>query len=253
MRYLRNIRDIRDSYEFTLSDAWGALPTLLAMAGFFLAGVIIVYVVKKFLEWFLLSIVKHQQPRKYVVTRCTTCPTDRSKSNLEWEVVPTHSYGSIVHIVLEILFVLCIIIVALFAAAVGNVNLWQSPLAVSTLAIIVTYILASGLQQVGSGFFFFLQNFMSYGEYWEQVGSGGKMGGFVSRITPFYVEFESHLNRVGVTIRVPMTTVLSSSWIRKYSEEFHGIHYAKDDPAAKGFESFATGSKDVVIKVSKDD
>jgi hypothetical protein len=225
MRELR-FTEIREAYLFTVYDAWGALPTILAMVGIFIGMVAVMYGLKKLLE---MGFLYWQQPKRRVVTKCTECPGKKGTFDLTWDPVHDSSLGSIAHVVLETLFATGIVVAALFAGAVGDVNIWQSPIAATGIAVIVTYILAGGLQQIGSGFFFFLQNLMVYDQYWELAGSPN-VGGRIDRITPFYVEFIGidAATRTTVSIRVPMTTVISSIWKRNYQKEKYELRYSAD-------------------------
>jgi len=206
----------REMYYFTLSDAVGSLPTLLAMAGFFIACVIVVFAIKKALEWILLPRERH---RKYVLEN--TGERDAQNRVIKvWRKMPVTHYGSIVHLALEGVFFIAIIISALFAAAIGNVNIWQSAIASVGIGIIGTYVLGIGLQQAGAGFFFFLTNAMSVNEYWILVGGG--IEGRVSRITPFFVELMGlDTGRHGRLQRVSMMSVLSGNWERSFYKEAH--------------------------------
>ena len=206
----------REMYEFTLADAWGSLPTLFAMAGFLLACILVIYIIKKILEWILLP---RERFKKYVLE--DTKERDAQGRTVKvWRKMPTTHYGSVAHLVLETLFCVGLIISALFAASIGGVNLWQSAIASVGIGAVVTYVLGPGLQIAGAGFFFFLTNAMSVHEYWVLVGRG--IEGRVSRISPFFVELMSmDANRHGCMHRVCMLTVLNGDWQRSFYKEAH--------------------------------
>jgi hypothetical protein len=206
----------REMWAFTLADAWGALPTLLAMAGFFLGAVLVIYLVKKGLEWLLLP---SERFKKYVLED-TQDRNGQGQVMKVWRKMPISHYGSIAHLVLETLFFAGILISALFAAAVGNLNLWESPIASVGIGLIGTYILGPGLQQLGCGYFFFLCNAMAVGEYWILIGGG--VEGRVTRISPFFVEMMSvDAAKHGRLHRVSMITVMTASWERSFFKEAH--------------------------------
>lgn len=210
---MSSTRTVREAFAFTLSDAWGGLPITLAIFGFFLGSLLILYFIKWVFEWIFL---RRQQPGSYVLQKCEKCK-DRKK--LYWKDVPHHSYGSIVHLIIETLFFCGIIVAAMFSAAVGNVNLWQSNLANVGIAAIATYVFGVGFQLFGSGLFFYLTNPMAYEEYWELVGQN--IEGRVYYITPFYIYLgvmdpKSETARL---IRVSQTQVINGNWSRDYNKE----------------------------------
>ncbi len=214
----------RAMYEFTLADAWGALPTLFAMGGLFLAAIVIIVVVKKLLEWLLLC---KQQRKKYVVIRGLT----QDKSIVRtWRPFSRGYYGSIVHVILETLFFVALIIAAFFAAAVGNVNIWESPVALSIITVVVTYIFGGPLQNVGNGWGVFVSNSFVYGEYWRL--EGGNIEGFVSYISPFFIELERIDKATGGILihRVTMSTAFNGNWTRDINKELFDVHPSRDTP-----------------------
>ena len=217
----------REAYLFTLADAWGALPTLLAMAGFFLGAVLVLYLVKKALEYIFL---RKERFKKYVLEQ-TKDKDAMGRIIKVWRKMPTTHYGSIMHLILETLFFMGLVIAALFAAAVGDVNIWQSPIASVGIGLIGTYIFGPGLQQVGSGYFFFLTNAMAVDEYWILIG--GSIEGRVSRITPFFVELLSiDVNGHGRLHRVAMTTAMAANWERSFYKESHEARVVMDGVTA---------------------
>src|SRR5690606_26046404 len=164
----------RAMYAFTLHDAWKSLPTLMAMVIFFIIAMIILVIGKKILCWLLLRKEGH---KKFILERRSKRPDGTYKCY--WVEAPIHHYGSLAHLLIESLFFGGIIVAALFAFAIGDMNLWQSAIGSVGIGIVGTYVFGAGLQQIGAGYFFLLFNFMSYGEYWEQIG--GSAGGRVAR------------------------------------------------------------------------
>lgn len=205
----------RAMYEFTLADAWGSLPTLFTMTGMFVGIVLVIYLVKKLLEWLLLP---KERFKKYVLDDTHT-KNAQGRTIKVWRKMPTAHWGSIVHITLETIFFMGVLIAGLFAASIGGINIWESAIASVGIGIIGTYVLGTGLQQLGSSFFFFATNAMSVDEYWTLVGGG--IEGRVSRITPFFVEMMCIIDGHGCLNRVSMTTALTSNWRRDYFKEAH--------------------------------
>ena len=204
----------RAMFQFTLQDAWESLPTLFAMGGFFLLSVLILYLGKKILQWLLL---RNEMHKKYILVNRKELPNGEFECT--WEEAPVHHYGSVAHLVIESFFFIGLIISALFAFAIGDMNLWQSAIGSVGIGIIGTYVFGAGLQQIGAGYFFLLFNFMSYGEYWEQVN--GTLGGRVSRITAFFVEFEKFdpETQSALTERAAMISIVTGNWRRNYHKE----------------------------------
>lgn len=215
----------REAYAFALSDAWGSLPTLLAMGGMLIGCVLVVFLLKKLFEFVLLP---RERNFKYVLENCDKKTDGERKTT--WRKVAVQHWGSVVHLILETLFFFGIIVSALFAAAIGDVNIWESPIASVGIGVIGTYIFGPGLQQVGSGYWFFLANAMVVGEYWILVGGG--IEGRVSRITPFFVEFMSMSEGHGRLQRVSMTTVMGAGWTRDFYKEKHEPIVVLNDPVA---------------------
>jgi small-conductance mechanosensitive channel len=206
----------REVAEFTIGDAWGSLPTLFAMAGVFLGCVLLIYLIKKLLEYIFLP---KERWKKYVLEE-TKEKNAQGRVIKQWRKMDSSRYGSIWHLVLETLFAFGLVISALFAAAIGNVNIWQSAIASIGVGAIATYVLGNGLQQLGSGFFMFLNNAISVGEYWVLVGQ--QIEGRVTRITPFFIEMMAlDSGGHGCMHRVSMSTALNSNWQRNFYREAH--------------------------------
>lgn len=211
--------------SFTFGDAWSALPTLLAMGGFFLAGIFVLVIVRKLLQIVFLGSYTH----KYIIDHITRATVNgKPISRREWVKAPTHSYGSMCNLVITSLFLVALAVLAVFTAALGGINIWSSPLASVGIGLIGTYVFGTGLQQIGSYYFVLWFGGMSYNEYWELVGS--RVSGRVSRITPFFVEFEAKdcESQSTCMYRVSMTTVLNGQWKRKYKEEMHSAPVSLD-------------------------
>lgn len=201
----------RAMFDFTLADAWGALPTLLAMGGFFLGGLAIILLIKWILK--LIFLRKEYHTREVLVR-------DGAGGTARWVEMPVNRLGSIIHLVIETLFIIAFFILVLFTFAIGNFNLWTSGIGTVGISLVGTYIFGIGLQQVGAGYFFLITNYMSYGEYWEMSGNQ-TVGGRVSYINPFFVEFEilDPEAQSAVYVRVPMTQIIGGMWVRNPLKE----------------------------------
>lgn len=200
--------------QFTLEDAWNSLPTLLAMGGFFLVGIIVLLIGKKLLQYVFLSSYTH----RWIISKFKK--GENGKVTPYWMERPVHNYGTIMHLLITSLFLIGVGVLGIFTAAIGNINIWNSPLATVGIGLIGTYIFGTGLQQVGSYYFVLWFGGMTYQEYWSLVGS--PIQGRVSRITPFFMELEyvNPSNNEGtVTYRVPMITVLNGQWVHMHKRE----------------------------------
>ncbi len=212
----------RAVYEFTLADAVASLPSLLAMAGLFVLSVLFLYIGKRILEWILLC---GSRSPKYVKDRSYDVGVDgkrKRKQAQQWIRLPTHTWGSMAHLIIETLFFLGMGVIAVFVAALGGINLWQSQLAYAGIGIIVTYIFGMGLQTAGAGYFVAGTAIQCLGEWWELDGSPN-IYGRVSVVTPFFVYLDRLHKEKGSTqtIRVNMVTVWNGNWIRSYADELH--------------------------------
>jgi hypothetical protein len=201
----------RAMWNFTLGDAWGALPTLLAMGGFFLLCVVIILIVKKLLTALLLG--KEHNILWVRVGGSTKEHKDR------WVDIERTGWGSFWHIVIETLVFFAFCVAILFCAAIGDINIWQSPISLTIFGAIFTFIFGPGLQQLGSGYFVFLFTKMRYGQYWEESGNP-TVGGIIMQFDPLYVTFRvSYRNGDSGSIYreriVPMTRILTSAWDRR--------------------------------------
>lgn len=237
----------RAMYEFTLADAWGALPTLLAMGGLFLLSCVIIFVVKKLIEWLLLC---GQQRKKYVLINTQHDPKTDMVVKRIWRPFSRGSYGSIVHVCLESMFFIALVIAGFFACSVGGVNIWESPLALSAVTIVITYIFGSVLQSAGSGWGVFITNSFVYGEYWVMEGSN--IEGFVGYMNPFHMELE-RIDQVTSCIkihRVSMLTAFTANWTHDIHKEKHEKHPSKWEVPASNKDSIVPDPKPEPIKVS---
>jgi hypothetical protein len=207
----------KDVIGFTLSDAWQSLPTLLAMAGFFLVGIFVLVIAKKLLQWLFLGSYVH----RYILERVLKSSSSARKPVTYWMKAPFHNYGTMIHLLITSMFLLGIGVLGIFTASIGGINIWSSPLASVGIGLNGTYIFGIGLQQVGSYYFVLWFGGMSYGEYWRLVQS--PVEGRVSRITPFFIELESlDPNTTACRMfRISMTTVLNGHWERDYHKEIH--------------------------------
>lgn len=210
--------------QFTLGDAWGSLPTTLAMAGFFIGGVVLLWLIKRFLSWVLLH---REFQRRWVLVKTKI---ESGKKVGEWQQEPIHSYGTIVHVILETLFFFGIGVAGLFAASVGNVNIWATAIGSVGIGIIGTYVFGGGLQQVGSGYFVLLTSMITVGEYWEISGQKG-IEGRVTRICATYIELEcaDEEDQTCRLVRIPMTVVLGGCMSRLYHKEVYAGEVAVSD------------------------
>lgn len=208
----RELVSPRAMVQFTLGDAWGSLPTTLAMAGFFLGAVLMLFLVKKLLQVILL--------RKEVSGRWVLIQHNEATHQDRWRREPVHRYGTLVHLALETLFFFGIGVAGLFAASVGDINIWATSIGSVGIGIIGTYVFGSGLQQVGSGYFMLLSNMISVGEYWEVCGRPG-VEGFVTRITPTFIELEKRDEETNTArlVRIPAAQIVSGIMCRNYSKE----------------------------------
>lgn len=214
--------------RITFDDAISTIPTLIVMALCFFAGLIVLYVAKKLFIWALMKCARQPYGSKKWVAKKVARNEGTKFARVTWETTHTHRWFNYIHIFIESLFFLGLVITTLLAASFGGINVWQNPIALSLITVAVGYIFASGLQQLGSGYFFFLTNYMSPDEWWEQIGGG--ISGRVCNITPFFVEFEGIDPVHGglVLQRAGMTTVFMSNWQRNYYRESTEIHLTTD-------------------------
>jgi hypothetical protein len=205
------------------------IPTVIVMCLSLLAGFIILYIVKKLVLWGLMKCARQRYGYKKWIARDVERKAGSKLAKITWESKESHYMFNYIHIFIESLFFIGLLITLLLAASFGGINVWQNPIALSVITVAVGYVFAAGLQQLGSGYFFFLTNYMSPGEWWEQVGGG--ISGRVINITPFYVEFETlNIERTGALIqRAGMSTVIMSNWQRNYHKEDKELAVTAED------------------------
>jgi small-conductance mechanosensitive channel len=205
------------------------IPTVIVMCLSLLAGFIILYIVKKLVLWGLMKCARQRYGYKKWIARDVERKVGSKLAKITWESKESHYMFNYIHIFIESLFFIGLLITLLLAASFGGINVWQNPIALSVITVAVGYVFAAGLQQLGSGYFFFLTNYMSPGEWWEQVGGG--ISGRVINITPFYVEFETlNIERTGALIqRAGMSTVIMSNWQRNYHKEDKELAVTAED------------------------
>lgn len=231
----------RAMYTFTLGDAWSAIPTLLAMGGFFVLAIVLIVAFKKICNWLIDYSVAKQ---KYVLVKV-------DNGVRKWKEASHSSVRSMLHVLLETIVFGLIVTAAFFAASIGNTNIWDSPIALSVIGMIVTYVFGSGLQQIGSGYFVYAFNGMVVGEYWETAGAHD-LGGVVHRITIFYVEFARFdiEHQCACFLRIPMSTILNGSYERNMAKEMTAVEVTVD--SINNRLSRKDGVvKDVIIKTNK--
>ena len=224
----------RDFLGATFEDAIATIPTLIVMCLCLLAGFIVLYIVKKLVLWAFMKCARQRYGYKKWIAKTIEQKPGSKFAKIVWESKESHYMFNYIHIFIESLFFIGLLITILLAASFGGINVWQNPIALSVITVAVGYVFAAGLQQLGSGYFFFLTNYMSPGEWWEQVGGG--ISGRVINITPFYVEFETlNIERTGALIqRAGMSTVIMSNWQRNYQkEDKEFVVTAEDDEQIK--------------------
>lgn len=228
----------RAVYAFTLQDAGAALPTLLAMAGFFILCLLVLLIFRKIFSYIFFD---RFMPQKYVLVRCEKC---REGTRAVWKKSSHSSLSSVGHLFIETVFFVGVIVASLFSASIGNVNIWDSPIALTIIGTIVAYIFGGGLQQVGSAYFVYAAVYMVVGEWWEETGT--HEGGTVHRITPFFVEFArfDEEQQGAIFSRVPMSTILNGKFQRNMVKEATAIPVVIDNLSKKG-------KYDIVIRDNK--
>lgn len=228
---------IDDQYN----EAIQTIPTLIVVGLCFFAGIIALYVTKKLSVWMLMKCARQPYTLKKWVAK--KVETGNQVKKITWEAAHTHRFFNYVHIFIESLFFLGIVITSVLAFSFGGVNIWQNPVAVSVIILIVTYVFGTGLQQLGSGYFFFLNNCMTPGEWWEQVGGG--ISGRVCNITPFFIEFESRdIEHGGLLLqRASMSMAFMANWQRNYRKESEEPHLTKDEVQTSPTTAVPTSSR----------
>ncbi len=226
----------RALYTFTLQDAFAAIPTLLTMGAFFIIALILIIILKKILNW---VVDRRTAKSKYVLVR------KGKDGKRHWKEDIHSSLQSMAHVAIETLVFGLIVVAAFFSASIGNVNIWESPIALSVIGMVITYIFGSGLQQIGSGYFVYAFNGMVVGEWWEVAGSH-EQGGIVHRVTIWYVEFVrmDAESQCACFLRIPMQSILNGSFERNLYKEMNASEVTIDS-----INKFST--TDVIVKQHK--
>jgi hypothetical protein len=204
-------------YSFTLGDAWGALPTLLAMSGFFVVALAVVWLVRWLIMWLFLW----RNCRKRLALQ--SVETDKADGTIRkvWRELPHRTLGTYAHALIETLTVLGILTGLFFAAAIGGINMWQHSTSMSIISAIVIYAFTPGLQLWMAGYILRSTGKLALDEFWEVVGTG--IGGRVEYIGMFEVELSAYdeEKQCAVFFTIPTLTVINGNLKRNPFRELH--------------------------------
>lgn len=188
------------------------------MAGFFFVGALIVWLVKRALMWLFL---RRYLRKRYALRRVDAVPRKDGTTRFRrcWREVPTHTYGSLMHVGIELLSVAGYLIAVYFSGSVGNVNVWQHSTSLSIILGIVSIVFMPALQQFGAGAIVLLTCKVAHGEYYEVNGTN--IEGRVSSMSMWDVEFEVADKPTGAAVfhLVPMATILAATLTRNLTKE----------------------------------
>ena len=219
---------VRDAVQFTIVDAGKSMPAYLAVAGFFIGGIVVLMLIKWLLERILL---KRENHLKYIVQKYE--PAGDGSSPPTRKLLPQryNYFGNIKHMIILILFFFGIIVTTFFAFSLAGIYIWTSTVGATLIGVVATYTFSHILSLLGDGMAGYSTNAISVGDYWE-VNGNSSVSGWVSRLTLMWVELENFedtkdpMKKTAKMYRVPWSSFVSGITARDYAKELE-----KDRPS----------------------
>lgn len=212
----------RTAFEIVYStqDVWVGLPYVLITAGIFTGGSVLWYL----FIWCLQYLFVYQEyGPKWVLSS--------SKSNGKyWEPRPTRTLGSIIHLVIQTLFFSGLVFIIWIACAAAGFNPWTTATASLSISIVFTYVFATPLSLIGSGYDVLFLNAISCGEHVQFHGMGPGWDGKIVGIYSQYVELERYDEETqsGEIITLPISQFLSQPRKRNWRREYEAKQTCKN-------------------------
>jgi len=208
----RDLMSPRALWQLTLGDAVGQLPLLLLMIAFFLAGLLVLSLVR----WLVGLLLRQFEPRRYTYVYYR----DNAQTGKQiWAKLAPRRAANWIHLTTEILLLLFFALLVFFVLAIGNVNLWQSSFFLGILTGAILYVAAPILQLMAYGWLNLQTQPLAPGEYWERLGAPGH-GGLVETYSLFLVwmrRIDAH--GCWMPVRVSMTDAMTGTWVRNLERE----------------------------------
>jgi hypothetical protein len=212
---------LRTAYEIVYStqDVWVGLPYVCITAGIFTGGSIGWYGIIWVLRWCL---VYREYGSQWVLSS--------NKGGKFWEPRPSRTIGSIIHLSIQTLFFSGLVFIIWIACAAAGFNPWTTATASLSMSIIFTYVFATPLSLIGSGYDVLFMNAISIGEHVQFHGMGPGWDGTIIGIYSQYVELQrwDEDTMSGEIIKIPISQFLSQPSKRNWRREYEAKQTCKD-------------------------
>lgn len=199
--------------EFTGPTIWERLPWALLAFGVAVGGLIVVYIVVKVILAYCCL------PRKYH-DRLVWSGVDKVTGEDQFIHETRNTSRSYRHVILETLFFIGVFLVLWIASSVAGFNLLSSSLMSIGIGLIATYMFAVVIQNMGAGYWVYVTDKVEEFQYWRSAVNPN-IHGLIHEMHPLYVQLQrENDNKDGLLeIQVPMSDLLSGTWIRDFNAE----------------------------------
>lgn len=198
--------------EFTGPTVWERLPWALLAFGTAIGGLIVVYVLVKVILGYCCL------PSKYNDRLVWSGTNEQGKDVYKRETRNTS--GSYKHVILETLFFVGCFIVLWIASFVAGFNLMSSSLMSIGIGLVATYMFGVVIQNMGSGYWVYVTDKFEEFQY-VRSATNPLVHGLINEMHPMFVILQQEKEEGGglLEIQVPMTDMLSGTWIRDFAAE----------------------------------
>jgi len=213
---------------YSVRDVFQGLPYALIAMGVFVGGLFLWNILFMILERIAL---RKERGTAWILEKKATTEGDHIFS--KWMKRPSWSWSSLWHFLLQTLFFGGIVMIIWLAGASAGFNPWTTAAASLGMTLAGTYIFATPLSLLGSGYFLIMSNSIAVGQYWEFLG----MPGWDGRIHAIYymeVEMERYDEEKGrgELMSIPISQFLSTPRKRIWEKEKNALITIVPDDAA---------------------
>jgi len=199
--------------EFTGPTIWERLPWALLAFGTAVGGMIAVYIVVKVILAYCIL------PSKYH-DRLVWSGVDPQTNKDIYIREAKNTSGSYKHVFIETLFFVGIFLAAWIGASVAGFDLLSSSLMTVGIGLIATYMFGVVIQNMGSGYWVYVTDKFEEFQYIRNAANP-LVHGMINEMHPMFIILQQEKENGGglCEIQVPMTDMLSGTWIRDFNEE----------------------------------
>lgn len=216
---------------------WHRLPWALLAIGTGIGGIIVIFVIK--------SILSVALPKKYR-ERLVLSGIDEKTGKPIFTQEQHHRLRSYYRVFIETVFFVGIALVLWIASYVGGFDVLSSSLISVGFGLVGTYMFATVIQQMGSGYWVYMTDKVEEGQYLRFPTLSPYIHGRLTELHPLYGILQ-RTNDAGdglLEIQVPMSDLLGSHVIRDFKAEAqHEIELEQNRGKSKEYETFSVQDK----------